>query len=298
MSGQYLQQYLRCKEATAFRDNEESAPVARPRQRIKEATVSHGSNDKGASAQPSGPTEKPSFQRMVEKQAQAIPAMRRAIVKRTVRQRKGAVKSRAVLGAVENNQTRQRWQPRQPCQSQPHQEHPAGPVPRATQRYRHKPGNNDQIDTGVLLSTVLDRTPVLEQCSATTHVFPAKIAAVDKCISGIGKLRASHCAAYTAFLSHNCLHSLHGLSQLARVHTLSLADNLIEDVNELRELRALTQLRALTLSGNPVSFMPHYRAHVLANIDPAALGRMSADGTTPEDSAAQLFKLDGVAVGK
>merc|ERR1711871_1629420 len=112
----------------------------------------------------------------------------------------------------------------------------------------------------------------------------------DKCISEIGKLRTSQCAAHTVFLSHNCLRSLHGLSQLARVHTLSLADNLIEDVDELRELRMLTQLRALTLSGNPISFVPYYRAHVLANVDPAALSRSSADRTSLEDITAQLFK--------
>lgn len=91
---------------------------------------------------------------------------------------------------------------------------------------------------------------------------------------------------HTLYLSNNLLATCEGLQQFEALRTLSLAGNevrprppvhaaagahlcvcvcvsQVEDPSQLAPLRALRQLRALTLEGNPLSTIPHYRLHVL-----------------------------------
>eukprot|EP00937_MAST-01D_sp_MAST-1D-sp2_P002040 g2040.t1 len=123
------------------------------------------------------------------------------------------------------------------------------------------------------------------------------LSAVDKCISAIGTVRGpAQRSARTIFLSHNCLRSLDGLQQFAALRTLSLADNVIEDLRELRPLRELHELRALNVDGNPIASTPHYRAHVIAHLHPDAAKPAQSTDAARGDGPAQYFKLDGVRV--
>ena len=65
------------------------------------------------------------------------------------------------------------------------------------------------------------------------------------------------------FLSNNDISSLRGIECFVNTHTLSLTNNLIRYIEDLDGLSGLKELRKLSLLGNPVTDMPHYRARVL-----------------------------------
>lgn len=67
----------------------------------------------------------------------------------------------------------------------------------------------------------------------------------------------------TLYLSKNCLRSLQGIQQFGALVTLALADNLIDSFDQLGFLLMASQghtLRALSLEGNPIARLPHYRS--------------------------------------
>lgn len=81
------------------------------------------------------------------------------------------------------------------------------------------------------------------------HVCPAKVGAPLQ----------------TLYLSKNSLRSLQGMQQFSSLVTLTAADNLIGSFEELHYLTAANharQLQALSLEGNPVARLPHYRCPV------------------------------------
>lgn len=62
------------------------------------------------------------------------------------------------------------------------------------------------------------------------------------------------------YLSKNSLSSVAGLEQFRQLRVLGLADNLIADPEQLEALAAACQgLEALSLEGNPIAYVPHYR---------------------------------------
>ena len=79
------------------------------------------------------------------------------------------------------------------------------------------------------------------------------------------------------FLSNNDIASLNGIESFRNLQTLSLSNNLLRYLEELRVLSELKKLRKLSLLGNPVVEMPQYRARVLL-------------------LCPQLTSLDGIAV--
>ena len=92
------------------------------------------------------------------------------------------------------------------------------------------------------------------------------------------------------YLSKNRLQSLDGVEQFAAdLRALSCADNCLASLDALRPLAALEALEAASFEGNPVSLLPHYRAHVIA----LAPGLASLDGrpVTAEERGAALGTL-------
>ena len=65
------------------------------------------------------------------------------------------------------------------------------------------------------------------------------------------------------FLSKNNLKELKHISQFANAETISLADNLISNLEEVMHLDSCTKLRNLNLSGNPLTTTPFYRYHCI-----------------------------------
>ena len=81
------------------------------------------------------------------------------------------------------------------------------------------------------------------------------------------------------FISKNRITSLQGIQQFERLTTLSASHNPLEDLDVLDALSANTPLlQVATFEGCPMSYLPHYRDHVLVKLP-------------------GLKKLDGVAVG-
>jgi hypothetical protein len=68
----------------------------------------------------------------------------------------------------------------------------------------------------------------------------------------------------TLYLSNNDITSLGGVAQFSSsIRSLSLANNLVRYLGQLRALRDLSVLEKLSLEGNPVASMPFYRVVVL-----------------------------------
>lgn len=92
---------------------------------------------------------------------------------------------------------------------------------------------------------------------------PGRISVVQRCLTSIGKVPDRFAAATSVFLSKNSLTTLRGLDQFADVRVLSLANNLVADLEEILVLRSCTHLRVLNLQENPVAWLPYYRWHAL-----------------------------------
>ncbi|KAL6764938.1 hypothetical protein V8C86DRAFT_3022064, partial [Haematococcus lacustris] len=74
-------------------------------------------------------------------------------------------------------------------------------------------------------------------------------------------------SAQVVYLSKNSLTSAAGITQFACVVTLSLADNLLADLDQvLAEVSCLPCLQALSLEGNPCASLPFYRPRTLASL--------------------------------
>jgi hypothetical protein len=97
-------------------------------------------------------------------------------------------------------------------------------------------------------------------------------------ITSIGAIPDCYTAATALYLGRNALASLEGLQQFPALTTLSLADNQLQQVADLSMLAvACPALVSLAVEGNPLSRLPHARAHVLVQLP-------------------QLQQLDGVVV--
>ncbi|KAG9390299.1 Leucine-rich repeat [Carpediemonas membranifera] len=98
------------------------------------------------------------------------------------------------------------------------------------------------------------------------HLFQKdKITCVEKMVRRIDMLDAKYKDITTLYLSNNQIRSLTGVEQFLRLETLSLANNRIADLNELRNLSSVPYLRNLNLEGNPVASQPHYRSQAIAH---------------------------------
>ncbi|GIL82713.1 hypothetical protein Vretifemale_11546, partial [Volvox reticuliferus] len=107
----------------------------------------------------------------------------------------------------------------------------------------------------VRLSAVLQHAP---------HLYDRyRLSAVEKFIDKIDILPARYAEAQVVFLSKNSLTTVAGLEQFKQLRVLGLADNLLTDPEQLDALAAACPgLEALSLEGNPISYVPHYRARV------------------------------------
>jgi hypothetical protein len=100
----------------------------------------------------------------------------------------------------------------------------------------------------------------------------------------------------TLYLSKNALRSLDGVQAFPALTALSAADNLLADFACIQPLSQHAQqqaqhgqqrrgLEALSLEGNPVAALPHYRAHVIAAVGPS-LQWLDGRAVTPEERRA------------
>ncbi|GLI67412.1 hypothetical protein VaNZ11_011607 [Volvox africanus] len=107
----------------------------------------------------------------------------------------------------------------------------------------------------VRLSAVLQLAP---------HLYDRhRLSAVEKFIDKIDILPARYAEAQVVFLSKNSLTTVAGLEQFKQLRVLGLADNLLTDPEHLDALAAACPgLEALSLEGNPIAYVPHYRARV------------------------------------
>ncbi len=65
------------------------------------------------------------------------------------------------------------------------------------------------------------------------------------------------------YLSRNSLASLEGLEQFSRLQALSVSDNILaswQDLAVLSQQPLCRSLQAASFDGNPLSFLPNYRA--------------------------------------
>ena len=68
----------------------------------------------------------------------------------------------------------------------------------------------------------------------------------------------------TLYLGTNSFSSIENITQFSNLSTLSMSNNCIRYLSELRPLGALAQLDKLSLEGNLVASMPYYREVVIA----------------------------------
>ncbi len=69
---------------------------------------------------------------------------------------------------------------------------------------------------------------------------------------------------HTLFLSNNHLTSLNGIAQFKNVTTLSISYNNLSYLDDLSQLEKLRCLEKLSVQGNIVALMPHYRDFVIS----------------------------------
>ena len=92
---------------------------------------------------------------------------------------------------------------------------------------------------------------------------PGRVSVVQHCLTSIGKVPDRFAAATSVYLSKNSLSTLAGIEQFSDLRVLSLSNNLIADLDELRALQPCSHLRVLNLQENPVAWLPYYRWHAL-----------------------------------
>jgi Leucine-rich repeat (LRR) protein len=92
-----------------------------------------------------------------------------------------------------------------------------------------------------------------------------KLNLVSSCIGDIdGVPGAIGERVQTLYLGNNNLSSIGGIEQFSSAQSISLTNNLIRYLSELRALGRLRHLEKLSLEGNVVTSMPFYRQYVLA----------------------------------
>lgn len=67
------------------------------------------------------------------------------------------------------------------------------------------------------------------------------------------------------YLSDNSICNLTGLEQFSNTVTLSIKNNSIRYLDEIRSLSLLRRLTKLSMEGNPVTRLPYYREHVIVS---------------------------------
>ena len=67
----------------------------------------------------------------------------------------------------------------------------------------------------------------------------------------------------TLYLSNNHITSLEGIQQFSQLRTLSVANNLLRYLNNLKSLASIEQIERISLEGNVVTGMPFYRQYVI-----------------------------------
>jgi hypothetical protein len=92
---------------------------------------------------------------------------------------------------------------------------------------------------------------------------------------------------HTVLLSHNRIRNLLGIVQFKHCVRLSLLGNRIRTLEDCEPLALLSDLQYLSLEFNPVTQLPHYRAHLL---------RICAWPHELSTRTCRLRKLDGAAV--
>jgi Leucine-rich repeat (LRR) protein len=101
--------------------------------------------------------------------------------------------------------------------------------------------------------------------SRPTALEGTKLNLVSSCIGGIdGVPEAIGERVQTLYLGNNNISSIRGIEQFSNVQSISLTNNLIRYLSELRALGRLRHLEKLSLEGNVVTSMPFYRQYVLA----------------------------------
>eukprot|EP00981_Chlorochromonas_danica_P006334 scaffold1365_cov163-Ochromonas_danica.AAC.24 len=92
-----------------------------------------------------------------------------------------------------------------------------------------------------------------------------KIRCVGREVNAIGSLPTVFTQSIkTLLLSNNALTSLAGVEQFSHLETLSVANNLIDYLEDICALSSLPWLRKLSLYGNAVSFLPFYAEMVIS----------------------------------
>ncbi|KAG2451177.1 hypothetical protein HYH02_003784 [Chlamydomonas schloesseri] len=134
----------------------------------------------------------------------------------------------------------------------------------------------------VLLSAVVQQQPQLYDRQ--------RLSAVERFIDVVDELPARYRDAQVLYLSKNSLTSVSGLEQFEGLRVLGLADNLLAEPGQVEALAAACpRLEALSLEGNPLAMVPHYRSRVLL----ALPGLKALDGrpVTEEERAAAPGEL-------
>ena len=117
------------------------------------------------------------------------------------------------------------------------------------------------------------------------HVLHLSNNSVSK-ITGLEELGSLQ----TLDLSHNNIRSLRGLQGKMVLSTLLLEGNDIIDLLEVKQLQSLPLLRRLTLSSNPLTSLPDYRAHLLFYLK--HLSHLDQVKVLPEEKIAALNQFD------
>lgn len=107
-----------------------------------------------------------------------------------------------------------------------------------------------------------------EVLTASPGSFTSKrVSVVSKYIEILDTLPPRFRAAEVVYLSNNSISSLEGVAQFRDVRTLSLANNLVGEPEQLAVLAsACPSLTTLSLEGNPIASHPRYRALVLQHL--------------------------------
>ena len=91
-----------------------------------------------------------------------------------------------------------------------------------------------------------------------------KLNAVDCAIQIIDSIRTEHInKVHILYLSNNNIATLDGIETYSNVETLSLANNQITYLHQLKALRYLSHLRKLAIVGNPIVEMPYFKQRLL-----------------------------------
>jgi hypothetical protein len=86
-----------------------------------------------------------------------------------------------------------------------------------------------------------------------------KISVVEKYVTEIDQLHQRYQHVEVMFLSHNSVTTLQGFTQFKKLRVLSLAANVIQDIDEIQHLFHVPTLQILNLDSNPITALPNYR---------------------------------------